>query len=521
MLDRAGYNGSINVGCDKATDISVGKHSVKFSVNADSKCELTFVIVLSDSIDTLAPSDFTNELLKMTLSDGYDATKAYHGKVWSDYYEEGYAQTGDDLLDKVYLVAQYHQKCFTTKWSLPVGLNDATWHGRCFGFDEFYMQCGLLTSNHMEAASRAPKFRRKGLPIALQRASHPAELTSARYPWETLEDGTEAAPPGFFYDHIFHMAAIPLSGWEYYCYTKDVDFLCDTVYPVLEACTGFFRLNSLYRVEGGKLIIGKCTDLERLGAHRENAYMTTCGVIATFRAFTEASRILNVNLDIADECEKYAIELKAGLPNNGERYIPYPGCSERSISAFSGTHPFDVIERDDPLQIKAMEDFVEYEDSVGNMYTMGSGVCSWYACWKGVAYSRLGKAKEALATLRYVANTTGDFGEVFEINNAPSKTYIHPWFTTAAGMYVHAFNEALIQSTMTGEIYLLKGIDETFKNVRFKLSARGGLIVFFEMKNGKIEKLDVVGNKFCTFKQVKIILPHHLGGERIVEVLCQ
>ena len=60
--------------------------------------------------------------------------------------------------------------------------------------------------------------------------------------------------------------------------------------------------------EKGRFIIGKCTDLERLGAACENPFMTTCGAIALFRAAAEAAELPLLPADI---------ELVASLPPNG------------------------------------------------------------------------------------------------------------------------------------------------------------------------------------------------------------
>lgn len=517
LTDREGYQGVVAACCQGQAAMAVQGHAIEFSVTVREPAELTFLLALADSLDQDQPEEYACALLGKAQAAGFDALRQAHAKEWQAYLAEGYALTGDAALDGVYETAQYHQKCFTTKWSLPVGLNDATWDGRFFGFDEYYMQNGLLTSNHMEAARRVPTFRRQGLPLAVHRASSRG-LNQAHYPWEAVEDGTEASPPGFYYEHVFHMAAIPLSGWEYYRFTRDEAFLRDTVYPVLEACTQFFRDQMLYRVEGGKLIVGKCTDLERLGSSKANAYMTTCGVVATFRAYAKASRILGVHEDLAAACERLSAQLLEALPNDGSRYLPFPGCEQRSISAYSGTYPFDVIPRTDPMQARAIADYLEHEDVFGNMYAMGSGVCSWYACWKSIVDSRLGRPGDALAALRYVASTAGDFGELFEINNAPSKTYIRPWFTTAAGMYIHAVNEALLMSSDEGELFLLQGMDQTFQQVKFRLAARGDLVVEFEMAKGQIVRLQVSGGRHCRQDQVTVHLPEWLGGLRVVPV---
>ncbi len=516
LTDRVGYRGTVRLACDVPADVTATENGITVTLPVEKSCVVTLYLLLTDTMDQADPAAFGSETIRMAVELGYDKLKAVHSQQWRDYLSEGYAETGDAAIDRVYQVAQYHQRIFTTKWSLPVGLNDVSWDGRFFGFDEHYMVMGLLTSNHMDRARRVPEFRRKGLPIAVTRASSRHHNT-ARYPWETTEDGNEAAPPGFWYEHIFHMAAIPLSGWEYYRYTGDVDFLRQTVYPVLSACGEFFRLHMLYRTAEGKLIVGKCTDLERLGSSVENPYMTTCGVVATFRAYAEASRLLETNLDLADVCDALSDELLAALPHDETRYLPYPGCTDRSISAFSGTYPFPVIPAEDPLQLGAIEDYLAYEDTFGNMYEMGSGVCSWYACWKAVVYDRLGRGADAMAALRYVADTAGAFGELFEIGNAASGTYVRPWFTTAAGMYVHGVNEALLSGDETG-LRIGFGLDEAVTDFRFRLAAHGGFVVACVVRDCRVESLTVYGTRFCQTKSVRVLLPERLGGARVVTV---
>ncbi len=516
MTDRTGYHGMVRLACDQNATVTTDRNGISLSLFLHKPCTVTLFLLFADTMDTADPAAFAETTIRDALAKGYDGLKSNHTQIWQQYHAEGYAETGDDAIDLVYKVAQYHLKIFTTRWSMPVGLCDISWDGRFFGFDEHYMTMGLLTSNHMDSARRVPTFRKAGLGIAVTRASSRHHNT-ARYPWETTEDGNEASPPGFWYEHIFHMAAIPLSGWEYYRYTGNTEFLRETVYPVLSACTAFFRLHMLYRTMDGKCIVGKCTDLERLGSSVENAYMTTCGVIAAFRAYTAASRLLHCNEDIADICETLAKELLAGLPHDETRYIPYPGCTDRSISAFSGTYPFPVIEPGDKYQDRAIADYLAYEDTFGNMYEMGSGVCSWYACWKAVVYDRLARPAEASAALRYVAETSGAFGELFEIGNAASHTYVRPWFTTAAGMYVHGVNEALLTGDETG-LRIGMGLDETFTDCRFRLAAHGGFVVSCVVKDNRVEELTVSGTAYCQTKEVQVTLPERWGGVKVIPV---
>jgi len=505
--------GCIRLICDRPVDYTAEGNTLSFSLSVSKPESFCIYLIFTDTQglypDHLAQSENT---LREIREEGYEAFRASHAAVWDAYYQEGYARTGDDAIDRAYLTSQYHLRIFATRWSMPVGLNDSTWDGRFFGFDEHYMFSGLLTANHLDIARRVPEFRAKGLPIAVSRFSY-AGQNEAYYPWETLEDGTEAAPPGHWMEHIFHMAVITLSEYEYYLFSGDEAFLKNTAWPVIRACAELYYKHFLYRIEGAKLIVGKCTDLERLGASVANAYMTSCGVISTFRVFAACARHLGEEIELAAVYEKAADDLFAGLPVEDGRFVPYPGCPDRSISAFSGTYPFDVVPRDDPHQTAAIEDFVEKQDSFGNMYQVGSGVCSWYACWKAITYARLKQSDKAFSELSYVANTAGDFHELFEINNRKSRTYIHPWFTTAAGKYVHAVNEVLLQSSSDGsDIFIVPALKELPQDFSFRLAARGGLTVEAKTVNGELN-VRVIGKEYCTLKAVRVHIPERFGKD--------
>ena len=505
LTDRKDFGGSICVGCECDCRFDMTANSVILSRLVDEPTELCFYIALSDSLDGADHAGLARDIIQSALNDGFESLKARHDAAWRDYYAEGGAAVGDSLCDDVYLTAQYHLKIFATEWSLPVGLCDSCWESKFFAFDEHYMFFGLLTSNHTREASCVPYFRHAGLESAIKRVSS-KHHNAARYPWETLEDGSEASPYGYWYEHIFHMSTIPLTEYYYYLYTNDLEFLRDVAYPVISACAEFFYVHALYRVEGKGLIVGKCTDLERLGSGVENAYMTTCGVVSTFRVFAEVARLLGRDTAIADEYLALADELMRNLPDDGERYIPYPGCTERSISAYSGTFPFDVIARDDKLQTAAIDDYVKYEDTFGNMYEIGSGVCSWYACWKALVFARLGRADEAVDALRRVAGESGWFGELFEINNDKSQTYIHPWFTTAAGMFVHAMNECLL-SCHDGKVYIAPALDRKHDSFSFRLLAHGGVVVECEVKDSRIISLSAHAVEHCAVKSIRVNIP--------------
>lgn len=468
----------------------------------------TFYILFADSVDAPDYSERSESLKAQIKASGIDKVIKEHRDGWAKYYAEGYAKLGDESIDKMYQTAQYHLKCFTSDWSVPVGLNDALWNGKYFAFDEFYMFMGLLTSNHISLAKKIPMFRAAGLKSAISRGSSGRSEAVAKYPWQTLEDGSEGSSPGFWLDHIFHMACIACGEYYYYKFTNDKEFLENTAYPVIKRCALFFLNQTVYKTSGGKTIIGKCTDLERLGSQKENAYMTTCGAIKTLRICTETAKVLGVDEDLVKKCEIIGAELFNALPQSGGMYVPYPDCAEASIALLSGTYPFDVIEKGSEPQARGIEKYLASEQRVGNMYAVGSGVCSWYMTWKALVFARLGRIKDAYAAIKSVSRSTGRFHEMFEINHAESSTYYRPWFTTAAGMAVHAVNEMLVYEE-NGCVCLANALPKECDSFSMRLATTGGTLEA-QVENGRLKKLCIVAGSGKNGEFVKVKVPKHI-----------
>lgn len=454
--------------------------------------EYTFFITLTDDRYGTDP-EADSAVLNGMVAEGYTALLESHKAAWSAYHAEGSVILPDEKLQEIYNTAAYHLRITTTRWSIPVNLCDTHWHGRYFAFDEYYSLRGLLTSGHMQLAIRVPEFRFKGLEHAITRQSS-KNVREAYYPWETLEDGTEGAPYGYWMQHIFHMAHAARGAWEYYHYTGDPEFLREKAYPIITACAEFFRRHMVYRdnsgVTGGRTIIGSCTDLERLGSSIKNPFMTTCSVITTFNALTEAAAILGEENEMTAECAELAFELKRDLPHDGEKYVPYPGCDQRSIGVFCGTFPYYVLDPSDEKQRRAAEDYCAHEHVYGNMYAMGSGVSSWYALWKSLSYSRWQEPELAAAALGQAAATAGCFSEMYEINEPGHR--IRPWFSTSSGIMLNCINELLVQSEH-GRLLIAPGVPESWRSFEFTLPVIGGSKLHCKVSDGRLKAFEFIG----------------------------
>ncbi len=425
------------------------------------------------------------EALRPALN--FNVLKARHCEAWRRYWDESYVRVPDRRIQRMFEMANYHLKCVATKWSIPVGVMPSLWSGKFFAFDELYACQALLAANHLSTARCVPEYRFATRSNACNRAYHHFPLGKkwgASWPWQGVElQFMEGSKPGFWQNHIFHMSAIARSVWTYYLYSKDEDLFREKIFPVIEACANFYRAFHVYEDGCGGLFVGKCTDLERMGPGVERAFMTTVGVIDTFRIAAMAADALGAQADWGAELRKDASRLEKGLPARDGRYIAYPGATVESIGTLAGYFPFRIFHRDDELQRNALRWFLEKGGAFGNMYAMGRRTCPWYAAWTAIASQRGGLREEAYRRLVEADRSAGLWGEFYEINE-PSRPLLRPWFMTAAANCLYAICEMLVSVDRDGAPAIGPGVPDEWRDYAFKLAVPGGKTIEAGAKDG-------------------------------------
>jgi len=509
------YDGIISVLCDKPVTavnaLQVTTMSADITLTPKQTYEMTIYLIFADSMDGKDYQERAKQMKNYALRDGFENILAEHKKEWKAYCDESFVHLPDLKMEKTYNTAQYHLRANATKWSFPVGIFDTHWAGRFFGWDEMFCFLGIASSNHLDISKRVPDFRYDVLQKARQRVYHKTKPYGARYPWETIEDGTEASPPGYWYDHVFHMSNIALSSWYQYLYSGDTTYLNSTAYPVIKECATFYMTHMIYTNPDGGLFIGKCTDLERLGPAKQNPFMTSCGVIFTLDAASRAASVLNKDDNLSIEWKDTAEKLKKSLPNNGKQYIPYAGCKDESIAVMGGVFPYPIFSADNVLQKNAIYGFVKNGRASGNMYPVGNSVCPWYAGWMASALAMIGDKTEPAKLLAESTGTVGCFSELFEINEP--EVVMHPWFSTASGNFVYALNQMLIQSH-GNQISIAPAVPADWKEFSFKLASFDNLAVSAAIINGKIVNLVMIPKDLSKPMFKSIVLPAYLIDTR-------
>lgn len=342
----------------------------------------------------------------------------------------------------------YNLKCWSTKWGVPIGILPSHWDGQVFGWG--FNARAFAAAGHFEEAKRIGRFYRSILPTARWRCDHRAHsdkqadwdvASGALYGWKIVEDGEDASMQGRHLEHRMHQGGIAATCWMGYLYTGDTAFLRE-VYPVIKGCANYYKIWMVQELKDGRTIIGPTCDLERLPCPVRNAFLTTCGAISTLEKAADAAEILGVDAALVPDWRRIAAELRKDLPKRDGRYIPYENATEDSCAVLAGIFPHDAVPLDDPAQIAAIERFDKVGISVGNMYHVGTRICTWYAAWIADDFARLGRGEDAYRNLKLANDSVGYFNEIFEINEDTFRSC--PWCQAPQATFVAAVHDMLL-----------------------------------------------------------------------------
>jgi hypothetical protein len=492
------YKGITSILSDKAVEAVIDRQKASLKsilvLKKDESAEISYFIIIDDSMDDVDYQKSHNAAIEEVRKAGFNGLLATHTAYWNSFFDKSYVKLPEPKLESVYNTSMYHLRANATKWSFPIGIFPTHWGGRYFGWDETFAFFGLVSANHLDISRRVPDFRLSVMKHAMDRAKHTSmtELNKryygAKYPWETLEDGWEGCPfPGYWVEHVFHMAHIAMAAWMQYEYSGDKEFLKNTAYPLIRECNRYFNTYNVYENPDGSMYIGKVTDLERLGPARQNAFLTTAGVIYTMEIAAKAADILGETNSETEHWKVVAAKLRETLPNNGERYIPYPGCKEESIGTLGGLYPYPIFDKTNELQKKAVYWFQDKGLAFGNVTSKGDSIGSWYAAKLAATFARLGDRTQTVYWLRKTTSSSGCFGELFEMHEPKISTV--PWYAAVGGAYVYALNQMLIQSN-DNSIEIAPAVPANWNDFSFKLGCFDNLVAEVVVNRGKLSKLN-------------------------------
>lgn len=224
---------------------------VEFDCTLKKDMHYRFAIVGS-TMSSAVSSDPINEVKRLVVycqMEGIDKLVDRHKACWADLWKSDIQIKGDPQSQQDVHSMMYHLYSFVRAGSAlsvsPMGLSGLGYNGHVFWDADLWMYPALLLL-HPELAKSMIEYRYDRLKAAKDYAFEHG-YQGAQYPWESSDSGGEDTPVWAMSGPFEHSitGCVGLAAWQYYCVTKDRNWLEKKGYPILKETADFW----LSRVE--------------------------------------------------------------------------------------------------------------------------------------------------------------------------------------------------------------------------------------------------------------------------------
>jgi len=432
---------------------------LKFSKRIKAGETYTFALVGS-TLTSAQHDDPLNEAERLTIFaklEGRERLLKLHNQAWDELWKSDIQIEGDLQSQQDVHAMLYHLYAFTREGSSsspsPMGLSGSRVYGHVFWDTELWMYPGLLLL-HPELGKSLLEYRYQRLEAA-KRNAFDKGYKGAMYPWESAASGVEETPvwalTGPFEHHI--TADVAIAAWNYYCVTKDKNWLKEKGWPILSATADFWA-SRVERNRPGNYEIKNVVAADEWAENVNNNAFTNAAARANLKYATEAAKIIGVTPDP----DWMAVANNIPIPkfeNVGNReYDSYNGQNIKQVDVNLLAYPLHEVT--DPEAIK--KDLEYYETRVGNGPAMTHAIFS-------ILYSRLGDGEKAFQVFKngYKPNELPPFGVLAE-----SAGGTNPYFATGAGGLIQAVLNGFggLEITSNGIIQVKSKLPAQWKSLK-------------------------------------------------------
>ena len=404
-------------------------HLLKFKKKLTAGTVYHFAVVGS-SLTSAHNDDPLNEAERLTLfatlQGSHELIRA-HERAWEELWKSDIQIDGDPAMEREIRLMLYHLYSFAregTDYSLsPMGLSGLGYNGHTFWDTEIWMYPALLLLQPKIAASLM-EYRYRRLPAALRNAADHG-YKGAMFPWESAASGNEETPvwalSGPFEHHI--TADVGIAAWNYYCVTRDKDWLREKGYPLLQATADFWA-SRVERDGPGAYHIRNVVAADEWAENIDDNAYTNAAARTNLQDAIAAARVLGVAPDADWSVVRDNIPILHFPDGVTREHASYNGEPIKQADVNLLAYPLKEVTAAAAIR----KDLDYYEPRVGEGPAMTHAIFS-------ILDERLGQPDKALAVLKggYRPNLRPPFGVIAE-----TATGNNPYFATGAGGVLQA-----------------------------------------------------------------------------------
>lgn len=416
--------------------------------------------------DFLDPFNESDRQITYIAKEGVDKVIAGHKALWDEMWQGDIIIEGDDDAQRDVRFALYNLYSYCREGSRlsisPMGLSSQGYNGHIFWDTEIWMYPPMLFLNQGIAESMMD-YRVDRLGAACRRADNYG-YDGAMFPWESDDAGQEAcplfAPTGAFEHHI--TADIAIAAWNYYCMSRDRDWLEKNGWPLIKASAEFWTSRVTKNDDGSYSILNVVAADEYAEGVDDNSFTNGAAIKALRIACKAASLCGGRSSSMQKEAalwKNIADNIRILKFEDGvtREYAGYDGRTIKQADANLLAYPLGLVT--DPENIRK-----DIEYYIGRIDNNAPAMSHSVLC---VQYARLGDGDKAWKLFKrcYKPNSQPPFGVITETPYSQN-----PYFATGAGGMLQAVINGFcgLEITDKGVVQLPAALPPHWKSVTVK-----------------------------------------------------
>lgn len=389
---------------------------------------------------------------------GADKLMNAHRRLWNELWQGDIRIEGDDDAQRAVRFALFNLYSFAGEGSglsiSPMGLSSQGYNGHIFWDAELWMFPPVLLLNQGMATSMLD-YRIHRLPAACRKAKAYG-YQGAMFPWESDDEGEESTPTtaltGPFEHHI--TADIGIACWNYYCVTRNSEWLKQKGFPLMKAVADFW-VSRAVRNEDGSYSVRNVTGADEYANNVDDNAFTNAAARRALEYACKAAALCGEPVPSA--WQTVGNNLRMLRLENGvtREHASYQGEMIKQADVNLLGYPLGLVNDPETLK-KDMEYYAERVDPKDGPAMSYSVFC--------VQYARMGEEHRAYEMFKccYQPNLRAPFGVLAE-----TSTSNNPYFATGAGGLLQAVINGFcgLQITENGIVQLPSVLPAHWKKV--------------------------------------------------------